>query len=122
LTDAAAQAYAPAITSATRTLTPLRDVPQAVTIGPQQLIQDQMMTGMGDVVRYVRGITSHQVENNRDQLVIRGNSTSADFFVNGVRDDVRENHHRGTEAQSKCFDLFCSLCLCVSVTLWWFSL
>jgi catecholate siderophore receptor len=33
--------------------------------------------------------TSHQGENNRDQIIIRGNSTSADFFVNGVRDDVQ---------------------------------
>jgi catecholate siderophore receptor len=37
----------------------------------------------------VPGVTSHQGENNRDQLVIRGNNTSADFFVNGVRDDVQ---------------------------------
>jgi catecholate siderophore receptor len=38
------------------------------------------------------GITQHRGGSNRDQLVIRGNSTSADFFVNGVRDDV--NAHR----------------------------
>ncbi|MDT9702321.1 TonB-dependent receptor plug domain-containing protein, partial [Streptomyces sp. P17] len=44
---------------------------------------------MADVVRYVPGVSSHQGENNRDQLIIRGNSTSADFFVNGVRDDVQ---------------------------------
>lgn len=31
----------------------------------------------------------HQGENNRDQVIIRGNSSSADFFVDGVRDDVR---------------------------------
>jgi len=30
-----------------------------------------------------------QGENNRDQMVIRGNSTSADFFLDGVRDDVQ---------------------------------
>ncbi len=80
---------APAITSATRTLTPLRDVPQAITVVPQQLMKEQMMTSISDVVRYIPGVTSHQGENNRDQLVIRGNSTSADFFVNGVRDDVQ---------------------------------
>jgi catecholate siderophore receptor len=79
----------PAIASATRTLTPLRDVPQSITVVPQQLMKEQMMTSIGDVVRYVPGITAHQGENNRDQLVIRGNSTSADFFVNGVRDDVQ---------------------------------
>ena len=47
------------------------------------------MASIADVVSYVPGITSHQGENNRDQLVIRGNSTSADFFLNGVRDDVQ---------------------------------
>ena len=31
----------------------------------------------------------HQGENNRDQVIIRGNSSSADFFVDGVRDDVQ---------------------------------
>lgn len=79
----------PATASATKTLTPLRDVPQAITIIGQQQIQDQMMMSIADVVRYVPGISAHQGENNRDQLIIRGNSTSADFFVNGVRDDVQ---------------------------------
>ena len=78
-----------AVSSATKTLTPLRDLPQSVTVVPQELIKDQMMMSMGDVVRYVPGITSIQGENNRDQLVIRGTSTSADFFLNGVRDDVQ---------------------------------
>jgi catecholate siderophore receptor len=32
---------------------------------------------------------SIQGENNRDQIVFRGNSSSADFFLNGVRDDVQ---------------------------------
>jgi catecholate siderophore receptor len=75
--------------AATKTLTPLLDVPQSITVVTQQLIHDQMMLSVGDVVRYVPGITAHQGENNRDQVVIRGNSTSADFFVDGVRDDVQ---------------------------------
>jgi catecholate siderophore receptor len=75
--------------TATKTLTPLRDVPQSITVVPQELIKDQMMMSIADVVRYVPGITAHQGENNRDQVVIRGYSTSADFFVNGVRDDVQ---------------------------------
>jgi catecholate siderophore receptor len=65
------------------------DVPQSVTVVTRNLITDQMNMSMGDVVRYIPGITSHQGENNRDQLVIRGNSTSADFFLNGVRDDMQ---------------------------------
>jgi catecholate siderophore receptor len=55
----------------------------------KELIKDQLMMNVGDVVRYVPGITYHQGENNRDQVVIRGNSSSADFFVDGVRDDVQ---------------------------------
>ncbi len=47
------------------------------------------MLSIGDVVRYVPGITAHQGENNRDQIIFRGNSSSADFFLNGVRDDVQ---------------------------------
>jgi catecholate siderophore receptor len=67
----------------------LRDVPQAVTVVTNALIKDQLMTSVADVMRYVPGVTTHQGENNRDQVIIRGNSSSADFFVNGVRDDVQ---------------------------------
>ena len=78
-----------AVNSATRTFTALRDVPQSITVVSSKQIKDQSMASIADVVNYVPGITSHQGENNRDQLVIRGNSSSADFFVNGVRDDVQ---------------------------------
>ena len=75
--------------SATKTLTLLRDVPQSVTVVPKEQIRDQMLTSVGDVVRYMPGVTAHQGENNRDDVVIRGNRSSADFFLNGVRDDVQ---------------------------------
>jgi catecholate siderophore receptor len=79
----------PAISSATRTSTPLRDVPQAVTVITPELMRDQQMMSIADVVRYVPGIAAHQGENNRDDVVIRGNRSSADFFLNGIRDDVQ---------------------------------
>jgi catecholate siderophore receptor len=78
-----------AVSSATKTLTLLRDIPQAINVVTREQIRDQSFQSIGDVINYVPGITSHQGENNRDQLVIRGNSTSADFFLNGVRDDVQ---------------------------------
>jgi catecholate siderophore receptor len=77
------------INSATKTLTPLRDIPQSISVVTKEQIRDQSMSSLSEVVAYVPGITSHQGENNRDQLVIRGNNTSADFFLNGVRDDVQ---------------------------------
>jgi catecholate siderophore receptor len=78
-----------AITTSTKTPTPLLDVPQSITIVTKELMQDQLMSSLADVVRYVPGISSHQGENNRDQVIIRGNNSSADFFIDGVRDDVQ---------------------------------
>src|SRR6266850_1150754 len=78
-----------AMSTATKTLTALRDIPQSITVVPRELMRDQGMQSIADVVRYVPGITAIQGENNRDQVVIRGNSSSADFFLDGVRDDVQ---------------------------------
>jgi catecholate siderophore receptor len=75
--------------SATKTLTPLRDIPQSISIVSREQIRDQQMLSLGDVVRYIPGVQAHQGENNRDQIIIRGTSSSADFFLNGVRDDVQ---------------------------------
>jgi catecholate siderophore receptor len=83
-------AYAAArATSATKTPTLLRDVPQSVTTIPRDLIADLSMQSMADVVRFVPGVWMGQGEGNRDQPTIRGNNTTADFFVDGVRDDVQ---------------------------------
>ncbi|GAB7552564.1 TonB-dependent siderophore receptor [Novosphingobium sp. 11B] len=76
-------------TSATRTDTPLIDVPQTVNVVSVKQIEDQASNSIGDAIRYVPGIFSAQGEGNRETLVIRGNSTTGDFFVDGVRDDVQ---------------------------------
>lgn len=73
----------------TRTDTPLRDTPQSVTVLTRAVIADQAMQGMADVVRYVPGISMGLGEGHRDQPTIRGNSSTADFFVDGVRDDAQ---------------------------------
>ncbi len=78
-----------AISSATKTSLPLRDLPQAVTVINRALITDLSMQGLGDVIRYVPGITMGQGEGHRDQPTIRGNSTTADFFIDGIRDDAQ---------------------------------
>jgi catecholate siderophore receptor len=84
------RSYAVARSSAaTRTLTLLRDVPQSATLIPQALIADQAMQSMADVVRYVPGITMGLGEGHRDAPTIRGNSTTADFFIDGIRDDAQ---------------------------------
>ena len=75
--------------TATKTDTPLREVPASVTVVPATLMKDQAMQSMGDVFRYVPGVLLHQGEGNRDQIIIRGTSTTADFYVDGVRDDAQ---------------------------------
>lgn len=76
-------------TSGTRTDTPLRDTPQSISVVTRSLIADQAMASMADVVRYIPGITMGQGEGHRDAPTIRGNSSTADFFVDGVRDDAQ---------------------------------
>lgn len=77
------------INSATKTNTPLRDVPQAITVITKEQFKEQMFQSLGDAFRYTPGVSVHQGENNRDQVIIRGQNSSADFFLNGVRDDVQ---------------------------------
>ena len=73
----------------TRTDTPLKEVPASVSVVPAQVMKDAGMQSLGDVFRYVPGVLMHQGEGNRDQIVLRGNSTTADFYVDGVRDDAQ---------------------------------
>ena len=79
----------PRTTSATKTDTPLRDTPQAVSVVSRQLIADQAMQNMADVVRYIPSVSMGQGEGHRDAPTIRGNSSTADFFIDGVRDDAQ---------------------------------
>ncbi|MEA2978510.1 MAG: catecholate siderophore receptor [Alphaproteobacteria bacterium] len=79
--------HANSTSTATKTNTPLRDIPQSITVITKQQVQDIGAQRIEDAVRYVPGVNWHQGEGNRDQIVIRGQSSTADFFVNGMRDD-----------------------------------
>ena len=81
--------YQTVVSSALKSSTQLIDVPQAVSVVTGSQIRDQSMQNMADVVRYIPGITMAQGEGHRDAPVIRGNVTTSDFFVNGIRDDVQ---------------------------------
>ena len=75
--------------TATKVATPVLNLPQSISMINSEQIRDQAMMSMADVVRYVPGITMAQGEGHRDAPIIRGNATTADFFINGVRDDVQ---------------------------------
>jgi catecholate siderophore receptor len=87
--DAAIGYSVPAVSSATKTATPLRDIPQAISVVSSALIGDLRMSSMADVTRYMPGVGFAQGEGNRDTPIMRGNSSTSDFFVDGVRDDVQ---------------------------------
>ncbi|MEP6850563.1 MAG: TonB-dependent siderophore receptor [Acidobacteriota bacterium] len=75
--------------SSTKTTLALRDIPQSVAMVTKEQMSDQMLTSLGDILRYTPGVTVHQGENNRDEAIIRGQDSSSSFFLNGVRDDVQ---------------------------------
>ena len=74
---------------ATKTDTPIIEIPQAMTVITGDLMRDQAMAGVGEALRFVPGVTVAQGEGHRDAPVLRGNTTTADFFVDGVRDDLQ---------------------------------
>jgi catecholate siderophore receptor len=74
--------------TATKTNTPLIDIPQSITVVTKQQAEDRGSFTVGEVLRYVPGIAVAQGEGHRDQITIRGQNTTADFFVDGVRDDI----------------------------------
>lgn len=75
--------------TATKTDTPLVDVPQTVTVISREQLDDQGIVTLGDALRYVPGVTLGQGEGHRDQITLRGQSSTADFFVDGIRDDAQ---------------------------------
>jgi catecholate siderophore receptor len=75
--------------TATKTPTALIDVPQSVTVVTRQQLDDQATQQLGDALRYVPGVTLGTGEGHRDQITLRGQSTTADFFLDGLRDDAQ---------------------------------
>lgn len=86
----ATNGYQPVFSRAsTKTDTALLDTPQSVSVVTAQQIKDQAVQSMAEAVRYTPGITFAQGEGNRDAAVIRGSTSTGDFFLDGVRDDVQ---------------------------------
>ncbi|AMO73171.1 TonB-dependent receptor [Sphingorhabdus sp. M41] len=72
-----------------KTDTPLIDTPQTVSVVTREQLDDQALQDIGDILRYTPGASIGQGEGNRDQITIRGQNSTADFFVDGIRDDVQ---------------------------------
>lgn len=75
--------------TAYKTGTALKDTPQSVTVLTAEEIKKQGIDSVSDVVDYTPGVTNSLGEGHRDAVVFRGTRSTADFFVDGVRDDVQ---------------------------------
>ena len=75
--------------NALKTPVPVLDVPQTVTIVTDDEIRSQGLREIGDIVRYTPGVNTSQGEGHRDAVVFRGVRSTADFYLDGVRDDVQ---------------------------------
>jgi catecholate siderophore receptor len=73
----------------TKTPTPLIDVPQSVVVITEDQLDDQAITQLGDALRYVPGVSLGTGEGHRDAIFIRGQSSTADFYLDGLRDDAQ---------------------------------
>ncbi|MGH8739950.1 MAG: TonB-dependent receptor [Burkholderiales bacterium] len=75
--------------AATRTDTPLRDIPQIVNTVPQEVIRAQGATSLGDALRNVPGITYAAPEGGtqaNNVYYLRGFPAGGDLFLDGIRD------------------------------------
>jgi catecholate siderophore receptor len=75
--------------SATRTETPVRDIPQFVNIVPQSVLVSQQATTLQDALRNVPGITYGAPEGGISAAFVpflRGFPANGDLFLDGLRD------------------------------------
>ena len=77
--------FVPDATTATRTDTPLKDIPQSIQVVPQQVIEDQQANRLEDALRNVSGISAGDSFGDTTQrFVIRGFAQDT-TLVNGFR-------------------------------------
>ena len=75
--------------NAVKTPTPIIDVPQSLSIVTAEQITNQGFNSIADIIEYTPGVNTSQGEGHRDAVVFRGVRSTADFFLDGVRNDVQ---------------------------------
>ena len=75
--------------NALKTPTPILDVPQSLSIVSSEEITARGFNSIGEVINYLPGVTMSQGEGHRDAVVFRGVRSTADFYIDGMRDDVQ---------------------------------
>ncbi|WP_138501638.1 TonB-dependent receptor [Nostoc sp. PA-18-2419] len=79
--------------TATKTDTPLRDIPQSIQVIPTQVLQDQQARNLAEAVRNVPGVAQGDNSPTRGSFeipLIRGFDSRGDIQRNGLRDTTYE--------------------------------
>jgi len=67
------EGYAPSSAStATRTDTPLRDIPQSIQVIPREVLEDQQVTRLDDALRNVSGVSQNSADPRGQRFQVRG--------------------------------------------------
>ena len=69
--------------------TPIIDVPQSLSLYTADEILERGFTSVAQIVNYTPGVNNSQGEGHRDAVVFRGVRSTADFYIDGARDDVQ---------------------------------
>ena len=77
------------VVASVKTPTPIIDVPQSLSITTDEQIEERGWTSVSELINYTPGVNNSQGEGHRDSVVFRGIRSTADFFIDGNRDDVQ---------------------------------
>ncbi|MEM9818134.1 MAG: TonB-dependent receptor plug domain-containing protein [Cyanobacteria bacterium P01_D01_bin.6] len=70
--EAGSRYFEPNTSTATRTDTPLRDIPQSIQVIPREVLEDQQITTLEGALRNVSGVVSAEQTLNGQAFIIRG--------------------------------------------------
>ncbi len=78
-----------ATTTATKTDTPLRDIPQSVSVVTERVVKSQNAFTLRDALKNVSGLTIAAGEGGRtgDSLTLRGFAANSDIYLDGVKEN-----------------------------------
>ncbi len=82
-------ADAPKLSSSLMSGGALEDIPQSISVMTDTQFKAQGLNSIGDIIDYTPGVVTSQGEGHRDAAVFRGQRTTSDFYLDGVRDDVQ---------------------------------
>ncbi|MBI3248398.1 MAG: TonB-dependent siderophore receptor [Deltaproteobacteria bacterium] len=76
-------------TTATKTETPLRDIPQSISVVTERVVKSQNAFTLRDALKNVSGLTIAAGEGGRtgDSITLRGFAANSDIYLDGVKDN-----------------------------------